>query len=69
VEVDPERLVEAGTHGVEPLAYRLWLLHREVLRARLEGRGIAIGRWRGGALELALEEVRAYRRYATTARG
>jgi uncharacterized protein (DUF58 family) len=68
VEVDPVPLVEPGRQSVEPLAYRLWILHREVLRARLERRGIAIGRWSGGELELAVEEVRTYRRYARTAR-
>jgi uncharacterized protein (DUF58 family) len=68
VEVDPVPLVEAGTKGVEPLAYRLWILQREVLRARLEGLGIGIGRWDGIELELPLEEVRTYRRYARTAR-
>jgi len=68
VEVDPVPLVEPGEHGVEPLAYRVWLLHREVLRARLERHGIAIGRWSGGELELAVEEVRTYRRHARTAR-
>lgn len=68
VELDPVPLVEAGTRGVEPLAHRLWILHREVLRARLEREGIGIGRWSGGELELALEEVRTYRRYARTAR-
>lgn len=68
VEVDPVPLVQPGRHGVEPLAYRLWILHREVLRARLERHGIAIGRWSGGELELAVEEVRTYRRYARTAR-
>jgi uncharacterized protein (DUF58 family) len=68
VEVDPVPLVEPGTRGVEPLAYRLWILQREVLRARLEQRGVGIGHWSGGELELALEEVRTYRRYARTAR-
>lgn len=68
VEVDPVPLVESGTSGVEPLAHRLWVLHRETLRARLERQGIGIGRWSGGALEPALEEVRTYRRYARTAR-
>jgi uncharacterized protein (DUF58 family) len=68
VEVDPVPLVGPGTKGVEPLAYRLWILHREVLRARLERLGIGIGRWDGGELELAVEEVRTYRRYARTAR-
>jgi uncharacterized protein (DUF58 family) len=68
VEVDPVPLVEAGTSGVEPLAHRLWVLHREALRARLERQGIGIGRWSDGALDPALEEVRTYRRYARTAR-
>lgn len=68
VEIDPIPLVGPGTHGVEPLAYRLWILQREVLRARLERHGIGIGRWSGGELELAVEEVRTYRRYARTAR-
>jgi uncharacterized protein (DUF58 family) len=68
VEVDPVPLVEAGTSQIEKLAYRLWILSRDVLRARLEQSGIGIGRWRGGELELAVEEVRTYRRYARMAR-
>jgi uncharacterized protein (DUF58 family) len=68
VELDPVPLVQTGRSGVEPLAYRLWILHREVLRARLERLGIGIGTWSGGELELAVEEVRTYRRYARTAR-
>jgi uncharacterized protein (DUF58 family) len=68
VEVDPVPLVDPGVKGVEPLAYRLWLLHRVVLRSRLERHGIGIGRWSGGELELAVEEVRTFRRYARTAR-
>jgi uncharacterized protein (DUF58 family) len=68
IEVDPVPLVEPGPSQVEGLAYRLWLLEREVLRARLEGLGIGVARWGETELESALEEVRTFRRYAKTAR-
>ncbi len=69
VEVDPVGIVEPGRTAVERLAYRLWLLEREVLRARLHNLGIAVARWKDeAALETALEEVRTYRRYARLAR-
>jgi uncharacterized protein (DUF58 family) len=69
VEVDPIRLVDAGKDVLENLAYRLWVLDREGLRARLERLGIGIARWGDDvALESAFEEVRTYRRYARVAR-
>ncbi len=69
VEIDPLELVEAGRNELERLAYRLWLLDREMLRSRLERLGIGIARWGDGvALESALEEVRTYRRYARVGR-
>ena len=68
VEVDPIPLVEAGSTEIEQLAYRLWVLEREVLRARLQGLGIGIARWGDLDLETALEEVRTFRRYARLAR-
>jgi uncharacterized protein (DUF58 family) len=68
VEVDPVPLVEAGSTEIEQLAYRLWVLEREVLRARLQGLGIGIARWGDLDLETALEEVRTFRRYARLAR-
>ncbi len=69
VEIDPVELVEAGRSPLERLAYRLWLLDREMLRSRLERLGIGIARWGDDvALESALEEVRTYRRYARVAR-
>jgi uncharacterized protein (DUF58 family) len=70
VEVDPTSLVEPGRSGVEALAYRLWLLDREVQRLRLQGLGIPVARWGDEAsLEEALEGVRTYRRYARLVRG
>ncbi len=69
VEIDPVEVVQAGRKELERLAYRLWLLDREVLRSRLERLGIGIARWGDGvALESALEEVRTYRRYARVGR-
>lgn len=68
VELDPIPLVEAGSTDVEKLAYRLWVLEREVVRRRLESLGIGIARWGDVDLETALEEVRTFRRYARLAR-
>jgi uncharacterized protein (DUF58 family) len=69
IEVDPVSLVEPGRSEVEQLAFRLWLLEREVLRARLERLGIGIARWGDEvSLEAALEGVRTYRRHARLAR-
>jgi len=69
VEVDPVGLVEPGRDETEALAYRLWLLERDVLRSRLQGLGIAVARWgEDVSLEEALEGVRTYRRYARLAR-
>ncbi|MBM2822196.1 MAG: hypothetical protein HW413_942 [Thermoleophilia bacterium] len=68
VEVDPVPLVKAGRTEIEELSYRLWVLEREVVRARLAGLGIGIARWGDLDLETALEEVRTFRRYAKLAR-
>lgn len=69
VEVDPVRFVDRGTTELERLAYRLWLLEREVLAARLARLGIAVARWDDAVdLQTALEGVRTYRRRARLAR-
>jgi uncharacterized protein (DUF58 family) len=69
IELDAVPLVEPGRSEIEKLAYRLWVLEREVLSARLERLGIGIARWgEERSLEAALEEVRTYRRYARVAR-
>lgn len=65
IEIDPVRLVEPGRGERDRLAYRLWLLEREVRRARLERLGVGIARWKDEVpLEAALEGVRTYRRRA-----
>jgi uncharacterized protein (DUF58 family) len=69
IEVDPVGFVEPGRGEIARLAYRLWILERETLRARLERLGVGVARWGDDAsLEAALEGVRAYRRYARLAR-
>jgi uncharacterized protein (DUF58 family) len=69
VEVDPVGVVQPGKTAAERVAYRLWILQRETLRARLLGLGIAVSRWdEHRPLEVALEEVRTFRRYARLAR-
>jgi uncharacterized protein (DUF58 family) len=68
VEVDPVPLVEPGRSEAEQLAYRIWLLEREVLRARLVALGIGVATWGDDELDTVLEEVRTYRRYTRLAR-
>lgn len=68
VEVSPEDLVLPG-EGIDVLAYRLWLLRRAELRARIERSGVAVARWSDDApLAAGLEGVMAYRRHARLAR-
>ena len=45
VEVDPVAARRARPLGGEKLAYRVWLLEREVLRARLVALGIGVATW------------------------
>jgi hypothetical protein len=67
VEVDPLPLVEPGRSVPDLLAYRLWRLERDVMRARLSALGIGVGTWGDTDLDTVLEEVRTYRRYARRA--
>src|SRR5262249_46122850 len=69
VEIDPADAVQPGPSEPEQLAYRLWLLQRQTLRSQLVRLGIAVSRWDPSApLEVPLEEVRTFRRYARLAR-
>ncbi len=65
IEISPVPFAEAGASELDQLAYRLWLLHREELRARYEALGVAVASWREDLpLDAALEGVREYRRHA-----
>jgi uncharacterized protein (DUF58 family) len=68
VEVDPVPLVEPGRSETDRIAYRLWLLEREVVRGRLVALGIGLATWGDESLDAVLEEVRTYRRYTRLVR-
>ena len=65
IEVSPLEHVSAGPTAADAVAYRLWGLQREALRARLQALGVGVAVWEpGGALGPALEGVNAFRRSA-----
>ena len=69
IEVSPVPFVQPGTDELSQLAYRLWRLSRESLRLRYEQAGVPVVEWEDGeALEVVLEEVTAFRRYARPVR-
>lgn len=69
IEVSPVPFVQPGGDELSQLAYRLWRLSREALRARYEQAGVPVVEWRDGVpLNVPLEEVAAFRRYAGPAR-
>jgi uncharacterized protein (DUF58 family) len=69
IEISPLPFVEPGAGADAQLAYRLWRLSRESLRRRYLQAGVPVVEWRDGdALDVALEGVTAYRRYARPAR-
>jgi len=69
VEVSPVTFVRPAADELSQLAYRLWCLSREALRARYEHAGVQVVEWRDGVpLNVPLEEVAAFRRHARPAR-
>jgi uncharacterized protein (DUF58 family) len=69
VEISPEPYVEAGADASDRLALRLWKLQRAELRGRFERLGVAVSTLEDEtSLEVALEEVRSYRRHARLTR-
>ena len=69
IEVSPVPFVEPGKRELDELSYRLWRLARESLRARYERAGVPVVEWLDGVpLNVPLEEVAAFRRYARPAR-
>jgi uncharacterized protein (DUF58 family) len=69
VEIDPAPYVEPGVEELEQLAFRIWRLRREALRAEYERVGVPVVPWREGeSLQVALEEVRSFRRGARAVR-
>jgi uncharacterized protein (DUF58 family) len=69
VEVSPVPFVDPGKGELAELSYRLWRLSREAMRARYERAGVPVVEWLDGVpLDVPLEEVSAFRRYARPAR-
>jgi uncharacterized protein (DUF58 family) len=65
IEVAAEPFVAPGGSPEARLAHRIWALEREATRGALRGAGVAVVRWDGtAALAGAVEEVRAFRRFA-----
>ena len=48
VELSPVPFVEQGTDELDDLAYRLWLLRREALRASYLRFGVPVVEWQRG---------------------
>jgi len=69
VEISPVPFVEPGPDELDRLAYRLWLMKRDALRASYLQVGVPVVEWRqGDPLQAALEEVRTFRRHARVTR-
>jgi uncharacterized protein (DUF58 family) len=69
IEVSPVEFAASAEGEREELAWRLWKLKREALRARYERFGVPVVEWRPELpLEGALAEVGAFRRQARYAR-
>lgn len=65
IELRPEDFIADPIDEFEVSARRLWTLRRAQLRDRLQRQGVPIAAWSAGEpLDAALEEVRAFRRYA-----
>ncbi len=63
IEISPVPYVGPAPGRSDAIAYRLWLLRREVLRSHYRRVGVPIVEWREGTSAAAvLEEVRAWRR-------
>lgn len=68
IELWPEGFIAAPLDEFATTARRLWQLRRAQLRERLQRLGVPVAAWTiGEPLDAALEEVRAFRRYARRA--
>ncbi len=65
IEVSPLAHTPPGRSAADMLAYRLWRLQREALRARLQSLGIGVALWDDRSeLASALEGMNSFRRSA-----
>jgi uncharacterized protein (DUF58 family) len=69
VEISPLPFVDPGPREVDRLAYRLWKLQRDAVRARFEAVGAPVAVWdEGRGVAGVLEEVTEWRRRAARGR-
>jgi len=69
IEISPLPFVDPGQGATAKLAFRLWRLARDSLRARYEAAGVPVIEWREDLpLDAALEEVASFRRRARVLR-
>jgi hypothetical protein len=69
IDVSPVPFAPRPRRGADELAYRIWELRRDALRHRYERAGVGVAEWRRDVeLQVVLEEVRGFRRYARHAR-
>ena len=69
LDVSPVPFTPVPRRPLDALAYRIWTLRRDALRATFERAGVAVAEWRRGeSIQLPLEEVTSFRRYARHAR-
>lgn len=68
-DVSPVPFTARPQGKLDAIAYDIWILRHDALRHRLQRAGIAVAEWNDDApLQAAVEEVRAFRRYARHAR-
>lgn len=68
IEVSPDDDARPGDGALDDVAWRLWHVRRDALRAHLHARGVAVGRWDDTVpIEATLQGVRAFRRHARVA--
>jgi uncharacterized protein (DUF58 family) len=69
IEISPVPFAPEPGRGLDELAWRLWLMRREALRSRYLRLGVPVVEWRGDvSLQVALEEVRRFKRHVRVAR-
>ena len=69
IEISPVPFATSGRSELDRLAHRLWLLRREALRSPYLRLGVPVVEWRDDvSLQVALEEVRRFKRHARVAR-
>jgi uncharacterized protein (DUF58 family) len=64
IDVSPVPFTREPADDLDLVAYRIWQLRRDALRHRYERAGVAVAEWHAGEpLQIALEEVSAFRRH------